>query len=59
MMDIQQQWEDPLFEKHFRVAVEAIFNNWPSLRLAVEHGMGGRFGHEVKQTINRNISNVE
>lgn len=35
------------FEQCFRVVVEKIFNNWQNLRLAVEHGMGGRHGHKV------------
>uniref|UniRef100_A0A1A9X471 Pre-rRNA-processing protein TSR2 homolog n=1 Tax=Glossina brevipalpis TaxID=37001 RepID=A0A1A9X471_9MUSC len=35
------------FQKNFRVIVEKIFNNWQNLRLAVEHGMGGRHGQQV------------
>ncbi|EDV93695.1 pre-rRNA-processing protein TSR2 homolog [Drosophila grimshawi] len=33
--------------KNFRLIVERIFNNWQNLRLAVEHGMGGRNGQQV------------
>ncbi|EDW85083.1 uncharacterized protein Dwil_GK14463 [Drosophila willistoni] len=40
----QQQTE---FQKNFRLIVEKIFNNWQDLRLAVEHGMGGRNGQQV------------
>lgn len=35
------------FKKNFRLIVERIFNNWQNLRLAVEHGMGGRDGQQV------------
>ncbi|XP_017141143.1 pre-rRNA-processing protein TSR2 homolog [Drosophila miranda] len=35
------------FQKNFRLIVEKIFNNWQNLRLAVEHGMGGRNGQQV------------
>ncbi|KAM7360890.1 pre-rRNA-processing protein TSR2 homolog [Cochliomyia hominivorax] len=35
------------FKKNYRIIVEKIFNNWQNLRLAVEHGMGGRNGHKV------------
>ncbi|KAL7730726.1 hypothetical protein ACLKA6_003496 [Drosophila palustris] len=35
------------FRKNFRLIVERIFNNWQNLRLAVEHGMGGRNGQQV------------
>ncbi|XP_037808408.1 pre-rRNA-processing protein TSR2 homolog [Lucilia sericata] len=35
------------FKKNYRVIVEKIFNNWQNLRLAVEHGMGGRNGQKV------------
>uniref|UniRef100_A0A1A9V649 Pre-rRNA-processing protein TSR2 homolog n=1 Tax=Glossina austeni TaxID=7395 RepID=A0A1A9V649_GLOAU len=35
------------FHKNFRLIVEKIFNNWQNLRLAVEHGMGGRNGQQV------------
>ncbi|KAH8417012.1 hypothetical protein KR222_001515 [Zaprionus bogoriensis] len=35
------------FRRDFRVIVERIFNNWQNLRLAVEHGMGGRNGQQV------------
>lgn len=35
------------FQKNFRLIVERIFNNWQNLRLAVEHGMGGRNGQQV------------
>ncbi|XP_075144875.1 pre-rRNA-processing protein TSR2 homolog [Haematobia irritans] len=35
------------FQNNYRVIVEKIFNNWQNLRLAVEHGMGGRNGHQV------------
>ncbi|BFF88748.1 uncharacterized protein DMAD_07673 [Drosophila madeirensis] len=35
------------FQKIFRLIVEKIFNNWQNLRLAVEHGMGGRNGQQV------------
>ncbi|XP_017968940.1 uncharacterized protein LOC108660157 [Drosophila navojoa] len=35
------------FHKNFRLIVERIFNNWQNLRLAVEHGMGGRNGQQV------------
>ncbi|KAH8383607.1 hypothetical protein KR009_009596 [Drosophila setifemur] len=35
------------FQKNFRVIVEKIFNHWQDLRLAVEHGMGGRNGQQV------------
>jgi hypothetical protein len=31
----------------FRNVVETVFNTWTALRLAVEHGMGGRRGKEV------------
>ena len=33
--------------QNFRHVVEKMFNNWPNLRIAVEHGMGGRNGHKV------------
>jgi len=36
------------FQKNFRLIVEKIFNNWQNLRLAVEHGMGGRNGQQVR-----------
>jgi len=36
------------FKKNFRLIVERIFNNWQNLRLAVEHGMGGRDGQQVR-----------
>ncbi|XP_059607934.1 uncharacterized protein LOC132255788 [Phlebotomus argentipes] len=32
--------------EQFREIVENIFNRWTALRLAVEHGMGGRNGHQ-------------
>ncbi|KAH8293792.1 hypothetical protein KR054_004457 [Drosophila jambulina] len=35
------------FHKNFRLIVEKIFNHWQNLRLAVEHGMGGRNGQQV------------
>ncbi|KAH8404270.1 hypothetical protein KR215_003309 [Drosophila sulfurigaster] len=35
------------FRNNFRLIVERIFNNWQNLRLAVEHGMGGRNGQQV------------
>ncbi|XP_067633696.1 pre-rRNA-processing protein TSR2 homolog [Eurosta solidaginis] len=35
------------FEKNFRVVLEKVFNNWQNLRLAVEHGMGGRNGQQL------------
>ncbi|XP_030376434.1 pre-rRNA-processing protein TSR2 homolog [Scaptodrosophila lebanonensis] len=35
------------FGNNFRLIVEKIFNNWQNLRLAVEHGMGGRNGQQV------------
>ncbi|KAH8363606.1 hypothetical protein KR084_012114 [Drosophila pseudotakahashii] len=35
------------FQKNFRLIVEKIFNHWQDLRLAVEHGMGGRNGQQV------------
>ena len=35
------------FRKNFRLIVDKIFNNWQNLRLAVEHGMGGRNGQKV------------
>ncbi|KAI9580267.1 pre-rRNA-processing protein TSR2 homolog [Glossina fuscipes] len=35
------------FHENFRLIVEKIFNNWQNLRLAVEHGMGGRNGQQV------------
>ncbi|XP_023164506.1 uncharacterized protein LOC111595157 [Drosophila hydei] len=35
------------FHRNFRSIVEKIFNNWQNLRLAVEHGMGGRNGQQV------------
>ncbi|EDW67008.1 pre-rRNA-processing protein TSR2 homolog [Drosophila virilis] len=35
------------FQKNFRLIVERIFNNWQNLRLAVEHGMGGRNGQQM------------
>jgi pre-rRNA-processing protein TSR2 len=31
----------------FRNVVETVFNTWTALRLAVEHGMGGRRGKET------------
>lgn len=31
----------------FAEVVQNIFNRWTSLRLAVEHGMGGFNGHQV------------
>ncbi|XP_036345988.1 pre-rRNA-processing protein TSR2 homolog [Rhagoletis pomonella] len=34
------------FQKNFRLVLEKIFNNWQNLRLAVEHGMGGRNGQQ-------------
>lgn len=37
------------FQKNFRLIVERIFNNWQNLRLAVEHGMGGRNGQQVSR----------
>ncbi|ALC46733.1 CG14543 [Drosophila busckii] len=44
MASTTQQTE---FKKNFRLIVERIFNNWQNLRLAVEHGMGGRNGQQV------------
>ncbi|XP_073814945.1 pre-rRNA-processing protein TSR2 homolog [Musca autumnalis] len=35
------------FQKNYRIIVEKIFNNWQNLRLAVEHGMGGRNGQQT------------
>ncbi|XP_055906435.1 pre-rRNA-processing protein TSR2 homolog [Eupeodes corollae] len=35
------------FEQHFRIVVEKVFNYWPDLKLAVEHGMGGRNGQQT------------
>ncbi|XP_037953590.1 uncharacterized protein LOC119683798 [Teleopsis dalmanni] len=35
------------FQRNFRLIVEKIFNSWQNLRLAVEHGMGGRNGQQV------------
>ena len=35
------------FKKNYRLIVEKLFNNWQNLRLAVEHGMGGRNGQKV------------
>lgn len=35
------------FQRNYRIIVEKIFNNWQNLRLAVEHGMGGRNGQQV------------
>ncbi|XP_013099124.1 pre-rRNA-processing protein TSR2 homolog [Stomoxys calcitrans] len=35
------------FQNNYRIIVEKIFNNWQNLRLAVEHGMGGRNGHQI------------
>ncbi|XP_061399575.1 pre-rRNA-processing protein TSR2 homolog [Musca vetustissima] len=35
------------FQNNYRIIVEKIFNNWQNLRLAVEHGMGGRNGQQV------------
>ncbi|XP_011189631.1 pre-rRNA-processing protein TSR2 homolog [Zeugodacus cucurbitae] len=35
------------FQKNFRLVLEKIFNNWQNLRLAVEHGMGGRNGQQL------------
>ncbi|GAB0089816.1 uncharacterized protein DMENIID0001_044330 [Sergentomyia squamirostris] len=31
--------------EQFREIVENIFNRWTALKMAVEHGMGGRLGH--------------
>lgn len=39
------------FLKNYRIVVEKIFNNWQNLRLAVEHGMGGRNGQQVNNGI--------
>lgn len=36
-----------LVSEQFREIVENIFNRWTALKLAVEHGMGGRNGHQV------------
>lgn len=57
------------FEKNFRIVLEKIFNNWQDLRLAVEHGMGGRNGQQLAIEImeytykycigNQNITNGE
>uniref|UniRef100_W8BNV3 Pre-rRNA-processing protein TSR2 homolog n=1 Tax=Ceratitis capitata TaxID=7213 RepID=W8BNV3_CERCA len=35
------------FQNNFRLVLEKIFNNWQNLRLAVEHGMGGRNGQQL------------
>ncbi|XP_055696786.1 uncharacterized protein LOC129797925 [Phlebotomus papatasi] len=35
-----------LASEQFREIVENIFNRWTALKLAVEHGMGGRTGHQ-------------
>ncbi|XP_054744576.1 pre-rRNA-processing protein TSR2 homolog [Anastrepha obliqua] len=35
------------FQKNFRLVLEQIFNSWQNLRLAVEHGMGGRNGQQL------------
>lgn len=42
--------EQTEFKKNYRIVVEKIFNNWQNLRLAVEHGMGGRNGQQVNKT---------
>lgn len=34
----------------FREIVDGVFNRWTALRLAVEHGMGGQNGLQVKIT---------
>lgn len=39
---------NPQFAQNFRLVNEKVFNNWPGLRAAVEHGMGGRNGHQVR-----------
>lgn len=31
----------------FKEIVEQIFNRWTALKMAVEHGMGGRTGHQT------------
>lgn len=31
----------------FKQTVETIFNRWTALKLCVEHGMGGKTGHQV------------
>lgn len=35
-------------KKMFKEIVENIFTRWTALKLAVEHGMGGKSGHQVK-----------
>lgn len=42
---------------YFKEIVENIFNRWTALKLAVEHGMAGQNGLQVK-SIARVVSNV-
>ena len=35
---------------HFKSVVENIFNRWTALKITVEHGSGGKSGHQVKLT---------
>lgn len=36
-------------QKMFKEIVENVFMRWTALKAAVEHGMGGKSGHQVKQ----------
>lgn len=47
------------FKKNYRIIVEKIFNNWQDLRLAVEHGMGGRNGQKVRFALKNNCTLTE
>lgn len=44
-----------VFEQRYRNVIEVIFNNWGSLRLAVEQGMAGGHGHQVNTYIHKSI----
>lgn len=33
--------------QYFKEIVENIFSRWTALKLCVEHGMGGKNGHQV------------
>jgi pre-rRNA-processing protein TSR2 len=42
----------------FRDVVEAVFNTWTALRLAVEHGMGGHQGKETASCLVTQVTDL-
>lgn len=38
-------------EKAFESVIDNIFNRWTALKLSVEHGLGGKNGHQVMLSI--------